>query len=73
MEAFHGRSEIAPQTIERSLPVTVSIGASMKDSLSDVMRSIQEADTALYLAKDAGRNQTRYLTPHSEPEIPEIA
>jgi diguanylate cyclase (GGDEF)-like protein len=42
------------------ISVTVSIGASIKDSASDVMRSIQQADAALYKAKHAGRNQTRF-------------
>lgn len=40
------------------LSVTVSIGGSLKDRLEDINLSIQQADAALYRAKDCGRNRT---------------
>ena len=66
-------SELALEVHGAPLHVTVSIGASMKDRACDVMRSIKEADVALYQAKDAGRNQTRFATSYSGSQIAEIA
>lgn len=40
------------------LRVTVSIGGSLKDRIKDIEMAIQEADHALYRAKNAGRNRT---------------
>ncbi|MEM8541442.1 MAG: diguanylate cyclase, partial [Pseudomonadota bacterium] len=38
--------------------VTVSIGGSLKDAYDGVEQAINEADEALYRAKEHGRNQT---------------
>jgi len=41
-----------------SIPVTISIGIAMRDDASDTIESLlARADTALYKAKDQGRNQ----------------
>lgn len=40
------------------LQVTVSIGGAVKDPDSDLEAAIEEADTALYRAKQTGRNRT---------------
>lgn len=41
-----------------SVSVTVSIGGSLKDACDGVEHAIQEADAALYKAKEHGRNKT---------------
>lgn len=41
-----------------SVNVTVSIGGSLKDAYDGVEQAIQDADAALYKAKEHGRNQT---------------
>ncbi|WP_375281066.1 GGDEF domain-containing protein [Pseudooctadecabacter sp.] len=43
--------------------VTVSIGGSLKEAYDTVDASIQDADAALYRAKEQGRNQTVFATP----------
>ncbi len=43
---------------EVQVSVTVSIGGSLKDRVEDINISIQQADAALYRAKEAGRNRT---------------
>lgn len=63
------RKAISEQAIEAGgaqIQVTVSIGASMKDSQSDVMRAIQAADLALYRAKEAGRNRSWFAPLQSQ-------
>ena len=45
------------------LNVTVSIGGSLKDRIKDIEMAIQEADEALYRAKNSGRNQTIFADP----------
>jgi diguanylate cyclase len=39
------------------IPVTVSIGAAIHDGHPDYMRTINQADQALYIAKENGRNR----------------
>lgn len=46
------------QSQDAKISVTVSIGGSLKDRITDITKSIQEADDALYAAKAGGRNQT---------------
>lgn len=41
-----------------SINVTVSIGGTIKDKLTDINESIKEADESLYTAKQTGRNKT---------------
>jgi diguanylate cyclase (GGDEF)-like protein len=43
---------------ETKISVTVSIGGSLKERMEDINVSINQADAALYRAKDAGRNRT---------------
>jgi diguanylate cyclase (GGDEF)-like protein len=45
---------------ETAISVTVSIGGSLKDALTDINNAISAADDALYQAKAAGRNQIRF-------------
>ncbi len=51
---------VSPQ--HHRISVTVSIGGSLKDRLSDVDEAIQRADDALYRAKSGGRNRTVFAT-----------
>lgn len=54
------RQSIADDVIrfqDIALSVTVSIGGSLKDRLTDINQSIQKADEALYQAKASGRNK----------------
>ncbi len=44
-----------------SLPATLSMGLATLDSSSDVESLLSEADEALYLAKENGRNQVRVV------------
>lgn len=48
---------------EKSISVTVSIGGSMKDRVTDINRAIKISDDALYQAKAAGRNKTIFANP----------
>lgn len=41
-----------------TVSVTVSIGGALKEQLEDINLSIQQADAALYRAKESGRNRT---------------
>ncbi len=50
-------SETVPFDIEK-ISVTVSIGGSLKRQIDALTQSIQEADEALYRAKQTGRNRT---------------
>jgi len=43
---------------EMAVSVTVSIGGSLKDEVTDINDAIKVADDALYKAKASGRNQT---------------
>ncbi len=55
------RSSIEQQVCQidgTSLPVTVSIGGSLKEAVDHIERSIKDADDALYRAKALGRNCT---------------
>lgn len=50
------------------LRVTVSIGGSLKDRIKDIEMAIQEADQALYRAKNAGRNRTIFADALAGPD-----
>lgn len=55
------RTAIAKEVVrvqEAAISVTVSIGGSLKDAVTDINDAIKMADDALYRAKAAGRNQT---------------
>ena len=76
----HAEAELARRRVEEadpdaaSLPddlrVTVSIGfASMETDPSTALEMIEQADHALYVSKQRGRNQVTYYT----PEIREFA
>lgn len=55
------RAAIEAKTIsfeDITVNVTVSIGGSLKQACDDIENSIQEADEALYRAKNEGRNRT---------------
>lgn len=43
--------------------ITISVGLSFGDNKSDINESIQEADKALYMAKDAGKNCVKVFSP----------
>ena len=63
------RTAIAAEVMQvhgRELKVTVSIGGSMKERLEDVNLAIQQADEALYQAKNAGRNCTVFASANDE-------
>jgi diguanylate cyclase (GGDEF)-like protein len=53
----------------KSIPVTISCGVTKMHTLSDksteqlMSQILSDADKALYIAKDAGRNQVAYLSP----------
>jgi len=48
------------------ISVTVSIGGSLKERLTDVNSAIRQADVALYRAKRGGRNKTVFYDPGME-------
>lgn len=55
------RTAIANEVVrvnDIAISVTVSIGGSLKDAVTDINDAIKEADDALYAAKASGRNQT---------------
>lgn len=47
---------------ETAISVTVSIGGSLKDAMTDINDAIKVADDALYRAKAGGRNQTIFAS-----------
>ena len=55
------REQVQSQVMEHEgveVRVTVSIGGALKDGVSEIEKSIQDADEALYCAKSEGRNRT---------------
>lgn len=72
-EAEHGveiaeriRSAIENEVVrvrDATISVTVSIGGSLKDALTDINEALRLADDALYRAKESGRNQTVFADP----------
>ena len=55
------REQVQSQVMEHEgveVRVTVSIGGALKDGVSEIEKSIQDADEALYVAKSEGRNRT---------------
>lgn len=61
------RAGIEAQTPDfdgRTICLTLSLGIALaKDGDYDLARCLAQADTGLYLAKNSGRNQARYLPP----------
>jgi diguanylate cyclase (GGDEF)-like protein len=59
----------------KQIPLTISIGvsAAVIDSDDHPTRLLEEADRALYLAKNAGRNRVSLFTTQQETPQPELA
>lgn len=52
---------------EKDINVTVSIGGSLKERISDINTAIKAADAALYRAKTSGRNRTIFDADNAQP------
>src|SRR5579864_3179736 len=66
------RAHVAAQPINLkngSVPVTVSIGVTASGAVSSAEQLLQEADSALYLAKAAGRNRVELCEQRSPTEV----
>lgn len=66
------RQAIAQDALEIdgvALRVTVSIGGSLKDRLTNIEAAIQQADVALYQAKAAGRNRTIFADDQDTADV----
>lgn len=65
--AVAGQSFAMRSTGSRLGPITVSLGLAMLEMEQDVMRLVEQADAALYRAKQEGRNRTCAAQPMAVP------
>ena len=59
----------------QTLQVTASFGVAATEGAdrADIMSLVQQADKAMYWAKDAGRNRVKMYVPSADPAAPETA
>ena len=59
-------SEVAVMFGKQRISVTMSVGGAIKQADKSIDVAIREADAALYRAKNAGRDQTVFVTPRPD-------